>query len=114
MNVKHVHEFLGSTEVEESHMHRFAGVTFEAIVLANGKHKHRFFTNTDFYEDHHHEIKGFTGVDILIGDGRHIHFVILETTLKDNHQHVYRLSLIHISEPTRRTPISYAVFCLKK
>src|SRR5680860_891890 len=27
---------------------------------------------------------------------------------------VARLSLIHISEPTRRTPISYAVFCLKK
>src|SRR5665647_229721 len=25
----------------------------------------------------------------------------------------YNLSLIHISEPTRRTPISYAVFCLK-
>src|SRR5680860_1268499 len=25
-----------------------------------------------------------------------------------------RLPLIHISEPTRRTPISYAVFCLKK
>src|SRR5665647_2855560 len=28
--------------------------------------------------------------------------------------HRYTLSLIHISEPTRRTPISYAVFCLKK
>src|SRR5665647_1975206 len=27
---------------------------------------------------------------------------------------MYNLSLIHISEPTRRTPISYAVFCLKK
>ena len=27
---------------------------------------------------------------------------------------VCELSLIHISEPTRRTPISYAVFCLKK
>src|SRR5680860_1730074 len=27
---------------------------------------------------------------------------------------VMALSLIHISEPTRRTPISYAVFCLKK
>ena len=27
---------------------------------------------------------------------------------------VFQLSLIHISEPTRRTPISYAVFCLKK
>src|SRR5664279_6070888 len=26
---------------------------------------------------------------------------------------VLNLSLIHISEPTRRTPISYAVFCLK-
>src|SRR5664279_5767979 len=26
---------------------------------------------------------------------------------------VWGLSLIHISEPTRRTPISYAVFCLK-
>src|SRR5680860_1732410 len=25
----------------------------------------------------------------------------------------FLLSLIHISEPTRRTPISYAVFCLK-
>ena len=24
------------------------------------------------------------------------------------------LSLIHISEPTRQKPISYAVFCLKK
>src|SRR5680860_1145289 len=29
-------------------------------------------------------------------------------------QAVEPLSLIHISEPTRRTPISYAVFCLKK
>ena len=28
--------------------------------------------------------------------------------------YVINLSLIHISEPTRRTPISYAVFCLKK
>src|SRR5665647_959297 len=27
---------------------------------------------------------------------------------------VVLVSLIHISEPTRRTPISYAVFCLKK
>src|SRR5664279_5752857 len=26
---------------------------------------------------------------------------------------IAQLSLIHISEPTRRTPISYAVFCLK-
>src|SRR5665647_817595 len=46
------------------------------------------------------------------------------TDLRDNtaelnrikrHLHtLINLSLIHISEPTRRTPISYAVFCLKK
>src|SRR5665647_3179192 len=33
---------------------------------------------------------------------------------KDRQAVLLRLSLIHISEPTRRTPISYAVFCLKK
>src|SRR5665647_2359750 len=32
----------------------------------------------------------------------------------DVNNQVIMLSLIHISEPTRRTPISYAVFCLKK
>src|SRR5665647_2241366 len=34
--------------------------------------------------------------------------------LLDVVQRLLDLSLIHISEPTRRTPISYAVFCLKK
>src|SRR5680860_89202 len=34
--------------------------------------------------------------------------------LKPVHRRILYLSLIHISEPTRRTPISYAVFCLKK
>src|SRR5680860_665487 len=34
--------------------------------------------------------------------------------LYDRQYTVFDLSLIHISEPTRRTPISYAVFCLKK
>ena len=28
--------------------------------------------------------------------------------------YAYYLSLIHLSEPTRRTPFSYAVFCLQK
>ena len=32
----------------------------------------------------------------------------------DSAEQCVKLSLIHISEPTRRTPISYAVFCLKK
>ena len=35
-------------------------------------------------------------------------------TLEVLRQPLEDLSLIHISEPTRRTPISYAVFCLKK
>ena len=34
--------------------------------------------------------------------------------IKKSFPQVNTLSLIHISEPTRRTPISYAVFCLKK
>src|SRR5665647_2471511 len=36
-----------------------------------------------------------------------------KTRVNDSRRTLY-LSLIHISEPTRRTPISYAVFCLKK
>src|SRR5664279_3938359 len=38
----------------------------------------------------------------------------LKTALHGDKVKVWLLSLIHISEPTRRTPISYAVFCLKK
>src|SRR5664279_1666875 len=44
--------------------------------------------------------------------------VMVSPMLKMSHEGFGRmvliLSLIHISEPTRRTPISYAVFCLKK
>src|SRR5665647_3948635 len=40
----------------------------------------------------------------------HVHFREPGLTHKED----LELSLIHISEPTRRTPISYAVFCLKK
>ena len=36
------------------------------------------------------------------------------TFIKLKNTDIKMLSLIHISEPTRRTPISYAVFCLKK
>ena len=38
----------------------------------------------------------------------------VQLLLRANIESFYKLSLIHISEPTRRTPISYAVFCLKK
>ena len=36
------------------------------------------------------------------------------TVLTRSYRAVVKLSLIHISEPTRPEPISYAVFCLKK
>src|SRR5664279_4247183 len=38
----------------------------------------------------------------------------IELVVEDTQGLPEKLSLIHISEPTRRTPISYAVFCLKK
>ena len=44
-----------------------------------------------------------------------INYLLNKTTVNDVMiRDVQTLSLIHISEPTRRTPISYAVFCLKK
>ena len=45
----------------------------------------------------------------------HYHINLKQTVLaNDTAAQRKHLSLIHISEPTRRTPISYAVFCLKK
>src|SRR5665647_474460 len=41
-------------------------------------------------------------------------YVKHEAVLSSQIEGTQSLSLIHISEPTRRTPISYAVFCLKK
>src|SRR5665647_3876656 len=40
--------------------------------------------------------------------------MLLQKLLYHMWRYIHTLSLIHISEPTRRTPISYAVFCLKK
>src|SRR5665213_3857552 len=34
--------------------------------------------------------------------------------IREIQRHPFKLSLIHISEPTRQAEISYAVFCLKK
>ena len=43
------------------------------------------------------------------------HLIEIQRQQRVNVEHeMEHLSLIHISEPTRRTPISYAVFCLKK
>ena len=49
-----------------------------------------------------------------IGIGVTLVASILVGAVAKNLSAAEELSLIHISEPTRRTPISYAVFCLKK
>src|SRR5664279_2776079 len=43
---------------------------------------------------------------------RYRHPALVSRRVIDSFKTVIHLSLIHISEPTRRTPISYAVFCL--
>src|SRR5680860_843195 len=53
---------------------------------------------------HAREIAGLPDVRIIN--------VVVDKTNKPQTYDVFELSLIHISEPTRRTPISYAVFCL--
>ena len=72
------------------------------------------------------ETQGYSVIGILVEDSEENgkEFIknndisyqnILDNTLAESIliQFIW-LSLIHISEPTRRTPISYAVFCLKK
>src|SRR5674476_918962 len=43
-----------------------------------------------------------------------LHVAVALDVHKRRNVHAARLSLIHISEPTRQAEISYAVFCLKK
>src|SRR5664279_6102473 len=50
--------------------------------------------------------------DFRPGDTLKVHVRVVEGNRE--RVQIFQLSLIHISEPTRRTPISYAVFCLKK
>ena len=54
---------------------------------------------------------GSLGLDLALGVGGVPRGRIIEVFGPESSG---KLSLIHISEPTRRTPISYAVFCLKK
>src|SRR5665647_3781589 len=76
---------------------------FEFTVPAGAKvpipHYHEHFDET---------IYGLGGIMTFTVEGKAIDIAPGETCF------IPRLSLIHISEPTRRTPISYAVFCLKK
>ncbi len=94
---RHVHEFLGSTQIaeeeEDPHNHRFAGVSGEAI-LAKESHIHKIWTRTDFFEEHFHEIEDSTGPAIEVGNGKHIHFVKGETTFNDGHDHDFQFATL--------------------
>src|SRR5680860_1615038 len=54
-----------------------------------------------------------SGVSCKLVDGHRGMMTAEKVEAAINPPDFYHLSLIHISEPTRRTPISYAVFCLK-
>src|SRR5664279_2297566 len=76
------------------------------LFLAYSGIRHAFTTRNAYVPDESVHISLVDGPFSLL-DG-HWRFVSLSLPT------VPGLSLIHISEPTRRTPISYAVFCLKK
>src|SRR5665647_907071 len=94
-----------------------AGWTYSIVDLAILPHQ---ADADDVHDQGHHEQRDADREDGLVADaaGR----LVPEPRRPDERRHglhgfrgVEReLSLIHISEPTRRTPISYAVFCLKK
>ena len=94
---RHVHEFLGSTKLDDKcsdkHNHRFAGVSGEAIPTL-GSHKHKIYAQTDYF-GHYHELKDiFTGPAIRVGDGKHVHFVKGETTMDDGHDHDFQFATL--------------------
>src|SRR5665647_864571 len=81
-----------------------------------------YFYRNPYKEDYHQEMlirlwKSFPGFKNQSAFSTWLYRVALNTAIdiirKQNLQPKH-LSLIHISEPTRRTPISYAVFCLKQ
>lgn len=93
---RHVHEFLGSTQLaeegEDRHNHRFAGVTGQAIPRGNS-HVHVIRTNTDFF-NHLHRVRIITGPAIPVGNGKHVHFVKGTTTFNDGHVHRFKFATL--------------------
>ena len=103
LNQKHTHEYLDSAMIstlgEETHNHRFAGITSEAIQTKCGNHYHTIEGRTDYYDDHYHKICKKTGFAVCVGDGRHIHFVEGRTELSAEHKHKYQFTTL-INNPT--------------
>ena len=79
-------------------------IIFEAIYLLLNRLSFRWSMHLDYFWLTREIEETKTKIEKKLQIGKKI----------DAEQKILDLSLIHISEPTRRTPISYAVFCLKK
>ncbi len=89
----HTHEFLGSVEVSgkrEPHIHKFAGVTGQAIPMGNNNHYHFLKSGTDNFDDHSHELADSTGPAIHVGNDTHVHYLKGRTDSSEGHVHNYR------------------------
>src|SRR5665647_1075132 len=108
-DIKKTYEKLGIPEAERQRLVSGVAAQYESEVVYHQINEELeaqgvIFMDTDTALKEHPEFfTEYFGTVIPSGDNK---FAALNTAVW--------LSLIHISEPTRRTPISYAVFCLKK
>ena len=88
-------------------LHKSPGAVIVILLLVTG------FIG-QYSVDFQHQING--DVEVYLPDGAESKDLLLEVRegWSTDIVMLYVLSLIHISEPTRRVVISYAVFCLKK
>src|SRR5680860_1817440 len=84
--------------------------TPEGLQPATGTPIHSLHLSADSQYEYRRQQRQHPKKIQCAGDNGDAQGVRVQTKTKRAHG----LSLIHISEPTRRTPISYAVFCLKK
>src|SRR5664279_6456393 len=97
---------------------RAGGAMLEDNFIIRGiEFKSRFWIGTGKYKDFEETARVIeaSGADVVTVAVRRVNIIDRNSpNLLDFIDPGKYLSLIHISEPTRRTPISYAVFCLKK
>src|SRR5664279_322142 len=102
--IKEARARLEKGEISADDLRKVEDVEIEKVVHKQASTGLKLATDGEFRRSwwHFDFLKSLTGCELFHPDTG-IQFAGVQT-----------LSLIHISEPTRRTPISYAVFCLKK
>src|SRR5680860_1577537 len=102
-------------------------VSLGFTIQSHSYHQSRFFNSSNWLTGNiletSNNVSTYFGLDAenqkLMDENKRLRDLLFnagetDSIVIDSTQRTYTLSLIHISEPTRRTPISYAVFCLKK